>query len=180
MNDTKHSKFLSLVLRHNPKLIGITLDGAGWVPVDELLAGCAREGHELSRTDLERIVAESEKQRFAFSPDGLLIRANQGHSVEVDLQYSPQRPPATLYHGTVERFLATIRREGLQKRARHHVHLSVDTGTASAVGSRRGDAILLSIHAAEMHEQGHVFYCSANGVWLTEQVPPQYIDFPQT
>jgi RNA:NAD 2''-phosphotransferase len=172
---TSISKYLSLVLRHNPAAAGVTLDAEGWVRVEDLLAGAARHGRSFTRAELEKVVRKNEKQRFAFSPDGQRIRANQGHSVSVDLGLIPQTPPELLYHGTVERFVPSIMSKGLDKRSRQHVHLSPDLVTATRVGSRRGDPVILEIAAASMHAAGFQFFCSPNGVWLTEQVPPQYI-----
>lgn len=171
------SKFLSLVLRHDPARIGITLDDAGWTDVAQLLAACAAHGVSLTRDQLAAVVAESDKQRFALSPDGTRIRANQGHSVEVDLQLAPAEPPEVLYHGTVEAALAGIRADGLVRGKRHHVHLSADAATATKVGARRGTPVILTVRAADMVAAGHVFYCSDNGVWLTEHVPPHFILF---
>jgi putative RNA 2'-phosphotransferase len=171
------SKFLSLVLRHDPARIGISLDDAGWTDVSGLLAACARHGYPLTREELAGIVATSDKQRFALSPDGERIRANQGHSVDVDLQLAPADPPATLFHGTIESAIASIRTQGLLRGQRHHVHLSSDIATATRVGGRRGKPVVLTIRAADMAAAGHVFYCSANGVWLVDHVPPTYIDF---
>jgi putative RNA 2'-phosphotransferase len=173
------SKFLSLVLRHQPELIGIALDDAGWTPVDPLLQQAAAHGVQFSLADLREIVATSDKQRFALSEDGRLIRANQGHSVTVDLQLQPLEPPPTLYHGTVERFLDSIRLEGLIKGKRHHVHLSPDEPTAAVVGQRRGRPVILRVDAGRMRRDGHLFYRSENGVWLTDHVPPQYLEFPE-
>lgn len=158
------SRFLSLVLRHEPERIGIVLDENGWTDVDALLSALADQGTRLSRAELEAVVRESDKRRFAFSADGLRIRANQGHSVAVDLGYEPAPPPDVLYHGTVERFLPAIRRHGLLKGKRHHVHLSATREVAAAVGRRRGDPVVLEIAAAAMASEGHVFFCSANGV----------------
>jgi putative RNA 2'-phosphotransferase len=172
------SKFLSLVLRHRPQTIGVVLDPAGWVDVDELLARAAAHGRAISRAELDEVVATSDKQRFALSADGRRIRANQGHSVDVDLGYRPAVPPAELFHGTVAAVLAAIRAGGLRKMARHHVHLSADRDTASRVGGRRGAPVILVVRAAAMHTDGHLFYLSANGVWLTDAVPPDYIVFP--
>jgi len=172
------SKFLSLVLRHDPGKIGVTLDDAGWTDVAALLTACAAQGVVITREELAQIVATSDKQRFALSPDGTRIRANQGHSVEVDLELPPATPPARLYHGTVAGVLPAIRAEGLTKQARHHVHLSADLETATRVGGRRGKPVVLVIRADEMAAAGHVFFCSANGVWLTDHVPPELIDFP--
>ena len=173
--ETKMSKFLSYVLRHAPESIDLSLDATGWVGVDELLAAAQRHGKVLSRAELEYVVANNAKKRFAFSADGLRIRANQGHSVEVDLAYAPAEPPEMLFHGTATRFLESIRRTGLLKQARHHVHLSADEATALAVGQRHGKPVVLRVFAAQMRAGGFVFFKSANGVWLTETVPPQYI-----
>jgi putative RNA 2'-phosphotransferase len=171
----KTSKFLSLVLRHDPAKIGITLDSAGWVSVDELLSACATHSVKLDRALLETVVRQNDKQRFSFSADGTRIRANQGHSVEIELGYAPATPPELLYHGTATRFLASIRQQGLRKGARHHVHLSADVETATRVGQRHGQPVVLTIHAAAMHQAGYAFYLSANGVWLTAHVPVAYL-----
>ena len=172
---TSISKYLSLVLRHDPAAAGITLDAEGWVGVDELLAGAARHGFSFTRAELEEVVQTNEKQRFAFSVDSQRIRASQGHSVSVELGLTPETPPEVLYHGTVDRFLSSIMDQGLDKRSRQYVHLSPDVETATRVGSRRGQPVILKIAAANMHSDGFCFFCSANGVWLTERVPPQYI-----
>jgi len=177
---TKTSKFLSLILRHEPERVGLKLDSAGWVAVDELLAAANRHGVPLTLEQLKHVVATSDKKRFAFSEDGLRIRASQGHSVEVDLQYAPQIPPELLYHGTAERFLDSIRQTGLQKMERHHVHLSVEKIVTMEVGARRGRPVLLTIRAGDMHRAGHIFYRSANGVWLVDHVPTEFIEFPAT
>jgi putative RNA 2'-phosphotransferase len=169
------SKFLSLVLRHEPERVGVILDDAGWVDVNLLLSAMANHGVRLSREQLEHIVATSDKKRFAFSEDARRIRANQGHSVEVDLQYARAIPPEFLYHGTATRFLDSIRREGLLRMERHHVHLSADPDMTLQVGARRGRPVLLKIHAGAMHRAGHVFYRSANGVWLADCVPAEFI-----
>jgi putative RNA 2'-phosphotransferase len=175
---TQISKFLSLVLRHKPETIGITLDDAGWVDVRTLLLALDRHGKALSREDLEEVVATNDKKRFAFSDDGRQIRASQGHSVEVDLQLDPIQPPDLLYHGTADRFVEPIRKSGLCTMSRQHVHLSPDTATASKVGVRHGRLVLLTVRAGAMHVAGHAFYRSANGVWLTDHVPPEFIEFP--
>jgi putative RNA 2'-phosphotransferase len=172
---TRISKFLSLVLRHSPAAAGVTLDAEGWVAVEDLLVGAAHRGDSFTRAELEEVVQTSDKQRFIFSLDAQRIRANQGHSVFVDLGLTPEMPPEVLYHGTVERFLSSIMATGLEKGSRHHVHLSPDVATASRVGSRRGKPVILKIAAESMHLVGYHFFCSANGVWLTERVPPQYI-----
>ena len=172
------SKFLSLVLRHEPEKIGIQLEEAGWVSVEVLLPALARHGLTLSLQQLQHIVATSDKKRFALNDNATLIRANQGHSLEVDLQYPPQEPPEILYHGTATRFLDGIREAGLQKMERHDVHLSAETKVTLQLGGRHGKPVLLIIRAGAMHRAGHVFRCSANGVWLVPAVPPEYIQFP--
>jgi len=169
------SKFLSKHLRHDPAGLGLTLEAGGWVAVDGLLAACARRGVVLSRELLAQVVASSDKQRFAFDAEGLRIRANQGHSVAVDLQLRPQTPPARLFHGTTAASLSAIEREGLRKMQRHHVHLSADEATARRVGGRRGRAVLLVVDAAAMHAAGSLFYCSDNGVWLVDAVAPEFL-----
>jgi putative RNA 2'-phosphotransferase len=176
---TRTSKYLSLVLRHRPDKIGLVLDEQGWVEVALLLAACADHKRSITREMLQEIVDTSPKKRFAFSEDGLKIRASQGHSVEVDLGYEAAAPPDALFHGTVAKVLPAIRADGLLKMNRHHVHLSPDKETASNVGSRRGKPIILAVRAVEMASAGHLFYVSANGVWLTETVPPKFIDFPE-
>ncbi|MBF5041520.1 RNA 2'-phosphotransferase [Aggregicoccus sp. 17bor-14] len=175
---THVSKFLSLVLRHDPAALGVTLDAQGWTDVEALLAALHAQGRVLSREALEEIVATSPKQRFALSEDGRRIRANQGHSVEVDLGLAPAEPPETLFHGTVAAVLEAIRAQGLVRGQRHHVHLSADEATARSVGARRGSPVLLRVRAGEMHRDGHPFFRSENGVWLTDAVPPRYLDLP--
>ncbi|MBF9221403.1 RNA 2'-phosphotransferase [Hymenobacter ruricola] len=172
---TRLSKFLSLHLRHKPDAIGLQLQEGGWVSVADLLAACATHGTPISREELAEIVAGSDKQRFAFDETGTRIRAQQGHSVAVDLQLKPATPPAVLYHGTAPAALPAIRREGLQKMSRHHVHLSPDEETARRVGARRGQPLILTVDAAGLHAAGGVFYESGNGVWLVEAVPPEYL-----
>jgi putative RNA 2'-phosphotransferase len=172
---TAASKFLSFVLRHDPAAVGIALDAGGWVAVDVLLDACTKHGRPLSRIELEDVVATSPKQRFAFSEDGQRIRANQGHSITVDLGYEPAEPPDVLFHGTVAHLLPSIRDKGLQRMERHHVHLSPDEATARAVGGRRGKPVLLRIDARAMREAGHVFFVTPNGVWLTDTVPSSFI-----
>lgn len=176
---TRTSKFLSLVLRHQPETAHITLDSAGWVGVEELLHGCAKARRSISREQLQHIVDTNAKKRFEFSADGTRIRASQGHSIEVDLAYEPMPPPEVLYHGTATRFLDSIREQGLLKKERHHVHLSAETRITMEVGARHGKPALLTIRAAAMSTAGHTFYRSTNGVWLVEHVPVQFIDFPR-
>lgn len=172
------SKFLSLVLRHEPEKVGLKLGEGGWIQTKVLLEALNSKGRRIGLADLQHIVATCNKKRFALSEDGERIRANQGHSVEVDLQYPPQTPPESLYHGTATRFLDGIRAEGLQKMERHDVHLSAETKVTLQVGARHGKPVLLTIRAGEMHRAGFVFRCSANGVWLVDHVPPQFISFP--
>jgi putative RNA 2'-phosphotransferase len=172
------SKFLSLILRHEPERVGLMLDEAGWVGVQDLLDAVNRNGTALSFDDLRHVVATSDKKRFAFNENETRIRANQGHSVKVDLRYSPEEPPEVLYHGTATRFLEAIRQSGLEKMERHDVHLSAETTITLQVGGRHGKPALLKIRAGEMHRAGNQFRRSANGVWLTQHVPPQYIEFP--
>jgi len=171
------SKFLSLILRHQPSMIDLTLDNNGWAGVEELLSKAAAHNTIFSKEDLEDIVASNDKQRFIFNEDHTRIRANQGHSIEVELDLQAQQPPTYLYHGTVEKFLEAIRSEGLKKMSRQHVHLSNDKETAQKVGSRQGKPIILHIRGEEMHRDGFVFYISENGVWLTDHVPVKYIEF---
>jgi putative RNA 2'-phosphotransferase len=174
MDAVQSSKFLSLVLRHKPEEIGIMLDSAGWVGVDELLQACASHGKNISRQQLEELVASSDKQRFAFSDDRTRIRANQGHSVQVELDHKISPPPNVLYHGTPEKFVEIILREGLKKMQRHHVHLSPTPETATKVGERRGKSVVLRIDAKQMHADGFTFFVTPNSVWLVDHVPPKY------
>ena len=169
------STLLSYVLRHDPGSVGLSLDREGWVRVDRLLDALERGGHHLERAELEAIVRESDKQRFALSPDGALIRANQGHSVAVELGYTPLAPPEILYHGTAARYLPQIREHGLRRGRRHHVHLSATRELAEAVGRRRGKPVVLEVDAAGMAERGHEFFRAENGVWLTSHVPPEFL-----
>jgi putative RNA 2'-phosphotransferase len=176
--DTRYSKFLSFVLRHKPDELGITLDEAGWVDVRVLLEATALKGYLFTPELLDRIVREDQKQRYSFNEDRTKIRANQGHSVLVDLGLRPTAPPPILFHGTVDRFLDSIRAQGLLRGQRQHVHLSGDQDTASRVGSRRGEPVVLHVRAFEMHRDGLEFFISDNGVWLTEHVPSRYVEFP--
>lgn len=178
MKDLKHiSKFLSLVLRHKPEEIGISMDPEGWVDVDELIEKSNRKKAMLDWETLEEIVFTNDKKRFTFNEDSTKIRANQGHTVEVDLKLEPVEPLECLYHGTVAKFIDNIKEGGLQRMQRMHVHLSKDLETAIKVGSRRGKPIILKIKAAEMYQDGYAFYVSKNGVWLCEAVPAKYIEF---
>ncbi|WP_367322037.1 RNA 2'-phosphotransferase [Streptomyces sp. HUAS ZL42] len=174
----KVSKYLSKHLRHQPERIGLELDEAGWAEIDVLIAACAAHGFHFTRDELDHVVANNDKKRFAV--EGTRIRASQGHSIEVDLGLPSAAPPAYLYHGTVARYLEAIRTEGLRPMNRHDVHLSPDRETATRVGARRGRPVVLSVDAGAMHRDGHVFHVSANGVWLTQAVPPQYLRFPES
>lgn len=171
----KLSKFLSLILRHQPEKIGLSLDAQGWVSIEQLLSQAHTHGQLIRHDELLDIVAHNDKQRFAISADGLRIRANQGHSLDVDLALSAQTPPNVLFHGTASRFLPKILAEGLQPMQRHHVHLSTNAEVALSVGARYGLPQLLWIDAQQMAADGHVFYCTDNGVWLTDHVAPVYI-----
>jgi putative RNA 2'-phosphotransferase len=169
------SKFLSKHLRHAPEALGLTLAHGGWVEVVDLLAGCARNGFLITREQLEVVVSENDKRRFSFDDSGTRIRANQGHSTEVDLQLVAQTPPEVLYHGTASDTLPVIRKNGLQRMSRHHVHLSSTVPTALKVGARHGVPVVLIVDAAAMHRAGFPFYCSDNGVWLVDAVPLEYL-----
>lgn len=169
------SKTLSYWLRHQPDAAGLMLDAQGWAAVDDILVALGRDAHPNDIDTLLALVEQSDKQRFELSPDLQRIRARQGHSVSVDLALAPVQPPQTLYHGTVERFLAAILSEGLKKMRRHHVHMSPDIQTAERVGARRGKPVLLAIDAAGMHADGHSFFVTENQVWLTDTVPALYL-----
>jgi len=169
------SKYLSKHLRHQPDAIGIQLAAGGWVNVDKLLAACANNQFPITRQELDEVVATSDKKRFSFDATGTLIRANQGHSVEIDLQLEPVVPPNVLYHGTREKAVESIMQTGLVKMRRHHVHLSQDIATAKTVGARHGKPVVFVVDAGIMHQDGYKFYCSDNGVWLVDAVPPEYL-----
>ena len=169
------SKFLSLVLRHQPQTIGIELDENGWTDVQKLIQKMNDYGKTINLKTLKEVVENNDKKRFAFDESGTKIRANQGHSVKIDLGYTAQEPPKILYHGTATRFLSSIYQTGLQKRQRHHVHLSRDLETATKVGKRHGKLVILEVAAKAMHQAGHPFFISENGVWLTDRVPVQYL-----
>jgi putative RNA 2'-phosphotransferase len=171
----KVSKYLSKHLRHQPERLGLALAPGGWVAVEDLLASCARNRFPITRAELDEVVARNNKQRFSFDPSGTKIRANQGHSVEVDLQLAPAEPPEVLYHGTGHGAAEAIAQEGLRRMARHHVHLSADVATAIAVGARHGRPVVFAVDAAAMRRAGFTFYRSDNGVWLVDRVPPEYL-----
>lgn len=171
----KISKYLSKHLRHQPERIGFKLALGGWVCVNELLAACAKHSFPINRDELNEVVERNDKKRFSFDSTGTLIRANQGHSIEVDLQLEPTVPPDVLYHGTGHNAVESIMQMGLCKMSRHHVHLSRDMATARTVGARHGRAVVFAVDAAAMHSRGYTFYCSANNVWLVDHVPPDYL-----
>ncbi|MBN2164016.1 MAG: RNA 2'-phosphotransferase [Pontiellaceae bacterium] len=173
----RKSKYLSLVLRHKPEAAGISLDANGWAEVDTLLRGALVNGVNISLAELLEIVVTNEKQRFVLDEDKKRIRANQGHSVEVDLGLKECEPPALLFHGTTERFSTAILSTGLNKMQRHHVHLSADTETAHKVGMRRGKVVIFAVDAEQMRRDGFRFYQSGNGVWLADSVPAGYLRF---
>lgn len=171
------SKFLSLVLRHSPETINLKLDENGWADVEELISKCSQKGNKLDFELLDYVVESNDKKRFAFNEDKTKIRASQGHSISVELNLAETEPLEYLYHGTVGKFLENIKKEGLQKMSRQHVHLSKDRETATKVGSRRGVPQILTVRSGAMHRDGFKFYLSDNNVWLTDEVPAKYIDF---
>ena len=173
----KYSKKLSKILRHHPGMIGLKLDENGWADVTELIEKYGTP--PLSMETVEIVVETSDKKRFAFNDDKTKIRANQGHSVKVDLALEPSEPPALLFHGTATKNIQSIKGQGLIKGSRHHVHLSEDESTAKKVGSRYGVPVILKVKAKEMHEAGYTFFVSENGVWLTDHVPAQFLIFPK-
>ena len=178
-NYKKISKFISLILRHRPEVIGIRLDENGWADVSELLAGINKKGHEMDMHVLEEVMAANDKKRFVFNEDKTKIRAVHGHSVDVDLELMSAVPPDILYHGTAERFVKSIKGQGIMKQQRLYVHLSSNTERAGDVGRRHGKPVILKIDAKTMHQDGYDFYCTENGDWLTEEVPVQYIIKPE-
>lgn len=175
MSDKETSKYISLILRHKPETIGITLDEHGWADVSELIAG-VNKTHSLDMVGLERIVAEDEKQRYSFNEDKTLIRANQGHSISVDVELEKVEPPEILYHGTATKFEEVIDREGLIPKSRLYVHLSGDEETARKVGIRHGKLVMYRVKSGEMRKAGYEFFRSVNGVWLTKAVPVRYLE----
>lgn len=174
MDDKDISRFISLILRHRPEAAGVTLDGHGWADVDELIRGVNRT-HPLTKELLEKIVRTDEKQRYSFNEDHTKIRANQGHSVKVDVEPEELRPPEFLFHGTGEKYAASIEKEGLLPKSRLFVHLSSDRTTAETVGSRHGRPVVYIVSSGKMADRGHRFFRSVNGVWMTESVPPEYL-----
>ena len=173
--DVRLGRFISLVLRHDPSAAGITLDGHGWAVVDDLITGMNQHGRTIDEKTLRRIVAENNKTRYSFSDDGLRIRANQGHSIDVDVELVAADPPPVLYHGTALRFLDSIKASGISRQQRQYVHLSPDLATAVQVGKRHGAPVVLRIDSAAMVRDECTFFLSNNGVWLTESVPWRYV-----
>lgn len=172
---TKLSRFLSLVLRHKPQTINLNLDSNGWADVKDLLAKMNQTGRRINLETLKIIVETNNKQRFAFNEHGDKIRANQGHSIEIELDYEATIPPEILYHGTASKYTNSIFKSGIEKRQRHHVHLSSNIDTALNVGQRHGFPVILEVLAKEMQENGHEFFVSKNEVWLTDHVPVKYL-----
>jgi len=171
------SKLMSYVLRHNPAELDLDMDTQGWVSIEQLIVNARSKGKTINRDLLETVVRTNDKKRFTISEDGRKIRANQGHSISVDLSLEVVTPPSVLLHGTAKKNLDSIMKDGLSKMSRHHVHLSDNKTTATAVGSRYGKPIVLKIDAERMVEDGFEFYLSENGVWLVETVPAMYIHF---
>ena len=171
----KISKYLSKYLRHRPDSIGIQLAPGGWVPVSDLLDACQKHNFPIQLNELKEVVAQNDKQRFSFDSIGTHIRANQGHSIEIDLQLEAVIPPDILYHGTSIGAVDSILKEGISKMSRNHVHLSIDIQTAKKVGSRHGIPAILTVDAAVMYSDSYTFYCSENGVWLVDSVPQKYL-----
>ena len=174
MDLNKTSRFLSLILRHHPEKIGITLDEHGWASVAKLLVNMSKT-HPIDMNILEKIVRTDNKQRYSFNEDKTLIRANQGHSIDVDVELQKKEPPKVLYHGTGKKYISSIDKNGLLPKSRLYVHLSADEGTAITVGSRHGDPVVYNVLANEMYLNGYEFYQSVNGIWLTKKVPIQYL-----
>jgi putative RNA 2'-phosphotransferase len=173
---SKLSKLMSLILRHKPEEVGIVLDDQGWADVKDLIAGINQHGTSCDRNLIVRVVENSDKQRFAFNPDKSKIRANQGHSIAIDLALTSQQPPDILFHGTATKFLESIQEKGLVAGDRQYVHLSIDKETSRTVGMRHGQAAVLQVNTRLMHQEGFIFFLSENGVWLTEYVPTKYLN----
>ena len=173
-NEVKISKFLSLVLRHKPESIGLNLDNQGWADIGELIRCAHKRNQPLTINTIEDVVKNNDKQRFTISEDGKRIRANQGHSIKVDLGLEEKEPPEYLFHGTATRFLDSIKEKGLKSSGRNHVHLSTDYTTAVKVGKRHGKPVIIKVDTADMFKNNYKFYLSENGVWLTESVPPVF------
>lgn len=169
----KIGKFLAFILRHSPESLGLELDGGGWVDIEELIKKSTKI--KLTKEIIEEVVRTDNKQRYKISDDRLMIRASQGHSIDVDLGLVPKKPPVFLYHGTTTRNLDKIKEEGLKKMSRQYVHLSKDEATATKVGQRHGKPVVIMVDAKNMYYSGHVFYLSDNEIWLTDHVPPEFL-----
>ncbi|NRT36070.1 putative RNA 2'-phosphotransferase [Clostridium beijerinckii] len=174
--DMRISKFISLILRHKPEEIGLTLDEYGYINTSDLINGLNKKGHKVTISDIERIVAEDGKQRYSFDNDKTKIKANQGHSIKVNLELQAVEPPEVLYHGTATRFMDSICREGIKKQSRQYVHLSADIETATKVGKRHGELVIFKISSEQMNKDGYKFFLSENKVWLTDYVPAKYFE----
>lgn len=174
MSMTNMGKLISLILRHKPDVVGITLDEHGWANVDELIKGVNKK-HKLTMEMLENIVATDEKQRYSFNEDKTKIRANQGHSINIDVELEEVEPPEILWHGTGEKYVESIRETGLVPKSRLYVHLSDKYTTAVQVGKRHGNPVVFCVKSGQMYTDGYKFYKSKNGVWLTKSVPVEYL-----
>lgn len=172
--DMRISKFISLILRHKPEEIGLTLDEYGYVNTSDLIKGLNRKGYRVTISDIERIVEDDDKQRYSFNEDKTKIKANQGHSIAVNLELQDIEPPKVLYHGTATRFSESICKEGIKKQGRQYVHLSSDVETATKVGKRHGELVIFKINSEQMYKDGYKFFLSENKVWLTDYVPIKY------
>ncbi|MBN7573680.1 MULTISPECIES: RNA 2'-phosphotransferase [Clostridium] len=178
--DMRISKFISLILRHKPEEIGLTLDEYGYISTSDLINGLNKKGYKVTISDIERIVAEDGKQRYSFNNDKTKIKANQGHSIKVNLELQAIKPPKVLYHGTATRFMDSICREGIKKQNRQYVHLSADIETATKVGKRHGELVIFKINSEQMNKDGYKFFLSENKVWLTDYVPAKYFEIFRT
>lgn len=176
MNLTNLSRYMSLILRHKPEVIGITLDEHGWASVNDLICGIEKNNPGFNMNILEQIVRTDSKQRYSFNDDKSLIRANQGHSVNVDVELKEKEPPEYLYHGTGEKYVKSINQDGLIPKSRLYVHLSKDIKTAENVGKRHGKEVVYRINSGQMYRDGYKFYLSENGIWLTKEVPIKYLE----
>ncbi len=174
-NERKLSRYISLILRHKPETIGITLDRNGWADVEKLIDGIKKSGYYIDKDILETIVRQDEKQRYSFNEEHTRIKANQGHSINVDLGLEERKPPEILYHGTATKSIESIMKEGITRQTRQYVHLSTDCETALKVGRRHGKPVILEVNSETMFNDGCRFYLSDNGVWLTDTVPVKYI-----
>jgi len=173
--DMRISKFMSLILRHKPEEIGLKFDEYGYIKTSGLINGLNKKGYKVTISDIERIVDEDNKQRYSFNNDKSKIKANQGHSIAVNLELQAVEAPKVLYHGTATRFSESICKEGIKKQARQYVHLSADIETATKVGKRHGELVIFKINSGQMYNDGYKFFLSENKVWLTDYVPVKYL-----